>query len=189
MKKRNNVIVFLAAAAVVLFSAVVFFLIPQQRQKEQSDLLKQQEPTTHDLAAILPYQSKYMGDASNNGNLFHHLPLSDALNGFEQDPETFSLTVHYQVDAKSMDSQKLQRILVYNSISAFALVANLQTLHYRFADTAYTVTRSAAERVFAKPLSGLLNASDWKTAVQQPLEAPGTLRPLFTAMTGEVKSK
>lgn len=189
MKKRNNVIICLAAAAFVLLFTFVFFLIPQQRQKEQSNLLKQQEPTTHDLATILPYQSKYMGDASNNINLFHHLPLSDALNGFEQDPKTFSLTVNYRVGAKSIDSSRLQRILVYNSVSAFALVGNLQTLHYQFADTAYTVTRSATERAFAKPLSGLLNASDWKTAVQQPLEASGTLQPLFMTITGKGKGE
>lgn len=183
MKNKNHIIIALALVAVALFVAVELVFLPQQRQSEENYRVAQQEPVTHDLAAILPYQSKYMGDASNNMNLFHTLPLNEYLNGFEQNPELLGLTVNYNKSTGEIETQKLKRAIIYNSTSAFALIDNLKVLNYRFNDQTYTVTRSGVRRAVAENLAGLLNKSVWKTDLQNKLQDDGYVQGTFQAIT------
>lgn len=181
MKKRNNAIIILSLIAIVLLCFVELIVLPQQRAQEENYKLAQQEPTTHDLASILTYKSKYMGDASNSGNLFYNLPLSKYLNGFEQDPTIFELTVNY----KKSTSEKLQKVLIYNSTAAFALIDNLKIIQYHFTDHTYVVNRENVEQIYSVPkLADLLNQSSWKQYVQDKLKDSKQIQTTFSKIEG-----
>lgn len=179
MKNRNRIIIALALVAVALLAAVELVYLPQQRQAQENYRMAQQEPVTHDLAAILPYQSKYMGDAPNNINLFHALPLNQYLNGFEQNPALFELTVNYSKSTGEVGTQKLEKAVIYNSTAAFALIGNLQVLKYHFNDQTYTVTRSGVQGAVAENPAGLLTKSVWKTNLQDKLQDDGYVQKTF----------
>lgn len=179
MRKRNNIILVLAAVAVTLFCVVVLILIPRQQQEKQNYLLAQQDPVTHDLSSILPYQSKYMGNASNDSNLFHQLPLNEYLNGFELKPDLLLLIVNYKTNSTDIDSVKLQKTLIYNSVASFALIDNLKTLNYHFEDRTIQIERNDVQSVFSNDLSELLNEEKWEGSVQKPLKKSGDVSSLF----------
>jgi len=185
MKKRNNVIIILSLVAIALFCFVELIVLPQQRAQAESYKLAQQEPTTHDLASILTYKSKYMGDASNSGNLFHKLPLSEYLDGFEQDPTAFELTVNYKKYTSEIGTEKLQKVLIYNSTAAFALIDNLKTIQYHFTDHTYVINRKDVEELYSVPkLANLLNQSSWKQYVQDKLKDSKQVQTIFAKIEG-----
>lgn len=170
MKKRNNAIIILSLVAIVLLCFVELIVLPQQREQAENYKQAQQEPTTHDLASVLTYKSKYMGNASNNLNLFHNLPLDEYLDGFEQDPTIFELTVNYKKYTSEIGIEKLQEVLIYNSTAAFALIDNLKTIQYHLTDHTYIVNRKDVEQIYSVPkLADLLTESNWKQYVQDKL--------------------
>lgn len=179
MKKRNNIIIGLALVAIILFAVMEFVVIPKQQQQANNYSLAQQEPVTHDLGTILPYRSKYMGDASNNSNLFHALPMNECLNGFQQNSDLLELTMNYNVNSREIASQKLMKTLIYNSTAAFALIDNLQVLRYHFNDQTYQVTRNEIQSAVAAHPSELLNKQIWKTNLQDKLQDEVYVRDTF----------
>lgn len=131
-----------------------------QFEKEQADAL------THSIESIDGYKSPYMGDASNIGNLFYHLPMNDVAMNFEIHSETYTLTVNYQDTAEHIGKEKVRRNLAYNSIAAMAAINNLNSITYHFTDLSYDFTRKQIEDLFGSPLSSLLDPAVWKDKVQ-----------------------
>jgi len=162
MKKRNNVIIILSIVAIALFCVVQFVMLPQQRLKANQYNLAQQEVTTHDLQSILPYKNKYMGNASNNINLFNHLPLSDLKHSFSQNPKTFTFEVDFDGKSTDIQERQMKKEILYSATSAFALIDNLQTIRYTYTDKTYVVKRSSVEKLHGD-LHNLLNESSWHT--------------------------
>jgi len=90
MRNRNRIIIVLLLIGVVFFISLQFVIIPHKNSERNKYLADQQEPATHDLTRILKYKNEYMGNASNNANLFYNLPLSDVeMNDIQYVEDTF----------------------------------------------------------------------------------------------------
>ena len=96
---------------------------------------------------IIKYKNKYMGNNSNTGNLISNLPLSEYGYVFEMDPNTLSLTIDYHItDWYINENYYLEKSLVYNSVSIFALIDNVQNLKFNFSGKTYETTRLDIEK-------------------------------------------
>lgn len=96
---------------------------------------------------LVPYRNKYIGDNSNMGQLIGALPLSEYGFVFEIDSENCGVTIDYHFTAW-YDNENLytERALVYNSVSIFALIENLESITFNFSGSSYSVTRDAIEK-------------------------------------------
>ncbi|MBY0086085.1 DUF4825 domain-containing protein [Brevibacillus sp. M2.1A] len=165
---RNKIILALVLIGVVLFMAIQIMIIPQNEAQSEQYQLAQQNPLTHDLESILPYKNKYMG-ATSNLVMFNHLPLSDFKRTFQLRPEKFTIEIHYEDKTTDIEAKLFKQAMLYNSVAAFALVDNLQTVEYRFADTTIVATRGAIQGLFGEDLASLLTKEKWRTGVQDKL--------------------
>lgn len=106
-------------------------------------------PFNQDISAIenlLQYQSKYIGNNSNTGHLIGALPLSEYGYVFEIDSENCGLTIDYHfTDWYDNDDLYIERALIYNSVSAFALIDNLENITFNFSGSSYSITREIIE--------------------------------------------
>lgn len=94
---------------------------------------------------LLSYQSEYIGDNSNDGAL----PLSEYGFVFEIDPEQYGLTVDYHATAwYGNDDLYVEKGLLYNSVSIFLLIDNVESIRWNFSGSSYIVTRDAVEAGF-----------------------------------------
>lgn len=169
MKRRNRIIIGLLAAAAVLFCIIQFLIIPNIQEKQADYDRNQTDALTHDITAIEDYRSAYVGNASNIGGLFEHLPLSDISRKYEIDSDNCILTVYYLDADWSRGREKVRRDLIYNSAAAMAAIDNLQGIVYHFAGETYSFDRQQMEDVFGSPLSDLLTPDTWKDEVQTKL--------------------
>ena len=95
---------------------------------------------------ILKYQNKYIGDNSNTGNLINNLPLSEYGYVFEIDSNNLGLTIDYHItDWYINDGMYLEKSLIYNSVSIFSLIENLEYIEYNFSGSSYKITRETVE--------------------------------------------
>ena len=98
---------------------------------------------------ILKYQNKYVGDNSNTGNLISNLPLSEYGYVFEIDSNNLGLTIDYHItDWYINDEMYVERALVYNSVSLFSLIDNLQYVTYNFTGNSYTIKREKVQELY-----------------------------------------
>ena len=98
---------------------------------------------------ILKYQNKYVGDNSNTGNLISNLPLSEYGYVFEIDSNNLGLTIDYHItDWYINDEMYVERALVYNSVSLFSLIENLQYVTYNFTGNSYTIKREKVQELY-----------------------------------------
>ena len=95
---------------------------------------------------ILKYQNKYVGDNSNTGNLINNLPLSEYGYVFEIDSNNLGLTIDYHItDWYINDGMYLEKSLIYNSVSIFSLIENVEYIEYNFSGSSYKITRQTVE--------------------------------------------
>lgn len=98
---------------------------------------------------IIKYKSQYIGNNSNDGNLLNSLPLSEYSFVFEIDSEKLGLTVDYHItDWYINDDMYVERALVYNSVSLFSLIDNLQHITYNFTGKSYTIERAKVQEIY-----------------------------------------
>ena len=98
---------------------------------------------------ILKYQNKYVGNNSNTGNLISNLPLSEYGYVFEIDSNNLGLTIDYHItDWYINDEMYVERALVYNSVSLFSLIDNLQYVTYNFTGNSYTIKREKVQELY-----------------------------------------
>lgn len=99
------------------------------------------------IDSIIKYKNKYMGNNSNTSNLISNLPLSEYGYVFEMDPNTLSLTIDYHItDWYINENYYLEKSLVYNSVSIFALIDNVQNIKFNFSGKTYETTRLDIEK-------------------------------------------
>lgn len=168
MKNRNILIIVLLAIGVILYGVVQFGVILPNNAEKEKYVLQQKDPLTHDFNNILKYKNDYMGNASNIINLFYNLPLSDLGIRFELFPETLTLEVDYQGESARIDEEKLKTALIYNSMAAFTLIANLEQINFVFPDGAYRTTRHGFQDEFGS-FADILNENSWNEKVQNKL--------------------
>lgn len=97
---------------------------------------------------IINYSNKYVGNNSNDGNLISHLPLSEYGYTFEIDSKNFGLTINYKTDINSIDELYLKKSLIYNSVSIFALIQNVEYLKFNFGETSYNIDRQKIKETY-----------------------------------------
>lgn len=98
---------------------------------------------------LIKYKNKYIGNNSNNGNLINNLPLSEYGYVFEIDSKDLGLIIDYHTtDWYNNDNNYIQRALIYNSLSIFMLIDNVQYITYNFSGNSYTIKRINVENTY-----------------------------------------
>lgn len=91
---------------------------------------------------IIKYKNKYIGNNSNDSNLISSLPLSEYGYTLEIDSNNLTLTINYHItDWYINENYYLEKSLVYNSVSIFTLIDNVQSINYNFSGKLYKVSR------------------------------------------------
>lgn len=98
---------------------------------------------------IVKYKNKYIGSNSNDGNLLNSLPLSEYGLVFQIDTEKLGLTVDYHItDWYINEKMYVERALIYNTISIFSLIDNVQYINYNFTGKSYKIERKQVEEIY-----------------------------------------
>ena len=88
------------------------------------------------------YKSQYIGNNSNTSHLLNALPLSEYGYVFEIDSKGCGLIVDYHcTDWYNNENLYIHKALVYNSVSLFKLIDNLEYISFIFSGSSYTITR------------------------------------------------
>lgn len=88
------------------------------------------------------YKSQYIGNNSNTSHLLNALPLSEYGYVFEIDSKGCGLIVDYHcTDWYNNENLYRNKALVYNSVSLFKLIDNLEYITFNFSGSSYTITR------------------------------------------------
>lgn len=88
------------------------------------------------------YKSQYIGNNSNTSHLLNALPLSEYGYVFEIDSKGCGLIVDYHcTDWYNNENLYINKTLVYNSVSLFKLIDNLEYITFNFSGSSYTITR------------------------------------------------
>lgn len=96
---------------------------------------------------IIQYKNKYVGNNSNNGNLIKNLPLSEFGYVFEIDSEKLGLIIDYHTtDWYNNDNNYIHKALIYNSVSIFMLIDNVDYITFNFSGGTYKVERAIIEK-------------------------------------------
>ena len=96
---------------------------------------------------IIKYNNKYVGNNSNDGNLIKDLPLSEYGFTFEVDSNNMGLIINYHITGWYInENYYLEKSLIYNAISSFLLIDNLNYIEYNFSDKKYIVKREVLEK-------------------------------------------
>lgn len=95
---------------------------------------------------IKKYKNPYIGNNSNIGNLLNSLPLHEYGYVFQIDSKNQGLTVnHNATDWYHNEDLYINKSLIYNSVSIFSLIDNVQSIQYNFSGSTYTTTRKMIE--------------------------------------------
>ena len=98
---------------------------------------------------IIKYKNKYVGNNSNDSNLINSLPLSEYGYVFEIDSTDLGLIISYNTtDWYINEDFYLDRSLVYNSVSIFYLIDNIDYIKYNFSGKTYEINRSTIEDIY-----------------------------------------
>ena len=98
---------------------------------------------------IIKYKNKYVGNNSNDGNLINSLPISEYGYVFEIDSINLGLIISYNTtDWYISEDFYLDKSLVYNSVSMFYLINNLNYIKYNFSGKSYEINRSTVEDIY-----------------------------------------
>ena len=98
---------------------------------------------------IINYKNKYIGNNSNTGNLLSDLPLSEYGFVFEIDSSNCGLTVDYHTTAwYQNENQYISKALIYNSISIFLLIDNVNDITFNFSGESYRIEKTTVEEKY-----------------------------------------
>ncbi len=98
---------------------------------------------------IIKFKSQYIGNNSNDSHLIDSLPLSEYGYAFEIDSENLGLTVDYHItDWYINENQYLEKCLLYNTVSIFSLIDNVQYITFNFSGNSYKASRTDAQELY-----------------------------------------
>lgn len=180
MDNQRKIMIAFLIIGVPLFIWIQFFEVPSKAKIGEEKM--QQDPKTHVFEKVTKYESLYMGDASNLGNLLNELPLNEYKDGIELDSDDLTLLVDYDVNATEIE-EKAKQSVIYNSTAAFALVENLQQMDMQFRDKTYEVSRDRVEQWFGMTLIDFKDPEVFQEKVQSQLKED--ISPWFLAYVGE----
>ena len=180
-KKDISIAILLVTGLLILLGIECVYR-PAQEKRQQEYETRQRDPITHDLASIQQYKSLYMGDTVNTIHLFGNLPLQDLPSSYENDPESLTFQINYNVSLDSLSEPAVMRALIYNSAAAFGLIDNLEGLRYCFLDQEFSVSRADFSQYFDHSFSELVQTpSLWESALKEPLQDDNVVIALIEA--------
>ncbi|MGN1370735.1 MAG: DUF4825 domain-containing protein [Candidatus Coprovivens sp.] len=98
---------------------------------------------------IIKYKNKYIGNNSNDGNLINNLPLSEYGYVFEIDSVNLELIIDYHItDWYINENYYLEKTLLYNSVSIFSLINNVEKITFNFSGKSYNISRKQIEKLY-----------------------------------------
>lgn len=98
---------------------------------------------------IIQYKNQYVGNNSNDSHLIDNLPLAEYGYVFEIDSTNLGLTIDYHItDWYINENLYLEKSLLYNSVSIFALINNVEQITFNFSGNAYTVSRKQISELY-----------------------------------------
>ena len=98
---------------------------------------------------IIKYKNKYVGNNSNDSHLIDNLPLAEYGYVFEIDSINLGLTIDYHItDWYVNENHYLEKSLLYNSVSIFALIDNVEQITFNFSGNTYTVSRKQINELY-----------------------------------------
>lgn len=101
------------------------------------------------IDAISRYKNPYVGNNSNDGNLINALPLANYGYVFKIDSDNLGLIIDYHItDWYINEDYYLEKSLLYNSVSLFALIDNVCSLTFNFSGNSYRVLRQQIEELY-----------------------------------------
>ena len=102
------------------------------------------------IKSLVKYQNRYLGNNTNTSAIIERLPLSESGYIFEINSDTLELTIHYHTTDwyinEIIGKDYLQKALLYNSVSLFTLIDNLESIHYTFSGNEYKITRNQIQQ-------------------------------------------
>lgn len=91
---------------------------------------------------IEKYKNDFVGNNSNTGMLISNLPLSEYGYVFKIDSQNAGLVIDYHfTDWYANENLYVEKSLIYNSVSIFTLIDNVNYIQYNFSGSSYKVTR------------------------------------------------
>ena len=98
---------------------------------------------------IIKYKNKYVANNSNTGNLINSLPLSEYGYVFEIDSVNLELIIDYNItDWYINENHYLNKALLYNSVSIFSLIDNVDKITFNFSGKSYQIYRKQIEKLY-----------------------------------------
>ncbi len=98
---------------------------------------------------IIQYKNKYVGNNSNDSHLIDNLPLAEYGYVFEIDSKNLGLTIDYHVtDWYVNENHYLEKSLLYNSVSIFVLIDNVEQITFNFSGNTYIVSRKQINELY-----------------------------------------
>ena len=98
---------------------------------------------------IIKYKNKYVGNNGNTGNLINKLPLSEYGYVFEIDSSKLELKIDYHTtDWYIKENLYLQKSLLYNAVSIFSLIENVDKITFNFSGNSFKVYRKQIEETY-----------------------------------------
>lgn len=183
IRVKLKISIALFAVGLLVFGWVQFVYVPKIDAKVEQEQLEQLEPETHHFDRVLKYEHAYMGSAGNNMNLVNNLPMSDVPRMFQQDPETFTFTVNYEETVGDVGKDRVEKAVLYNATAIFALIKNMETVEFSFADTTYSVTRKRVNEWLDEDVALFNDEKIFQEKVQQPIITKDKLAEWFVSYT------
>ena len=136
---------------------------------------------------IIKYQNKYIGNNSNIGNLISNLPLSEYGYVFEIDSSNLGLIIDYHItDWYINKNLYLEKCLLYNSVSIFSLIENVEYITYNFSGNNYRIERNKVEELYPnynKIISdGILKKDNFNKYVEQKINDIDFVEKVFSSL-------
>lgn len=155
-----------------------YYLIDRKKQYDIDTVPV--SPFNQNISAIehiLQYENKYIGDNSNIGQLIQALPLSEYGYVYEIDSKNCGLIIDYHfTDWYDNEDLYTERALIYNSVSAFVLIENLESITFNFSGSSYIVTRDSIEKNYPNYTDiftdGSISTKNFRKYVEEKIKNP-----------------
>ena len=132
---------------------------------------------------IIKFKNGYVGDNSNDSHLIDSLPLSEYGYVFEIDSENLGLIIDYHItDWYINENQYLEKCLLYNAVSIFSLIDNVQDITFNFSGNSYKVNRKQVENLypnFNDIVSNEINKENFNKYLEQKMNDNEFIKSIF----------
>ena len=98
---------------------------------------------------LIQYKNQYVGNNSNDSHLIDNLPLAEYGYVFKIDSVNLGLTIDYHItDWYVNENHYLEKSLLYNSVSIFTLIDNVEQITFNFSGNTYIVSRKQITELY-----------------------------------------